>query len=121
MRSEQDLGPAAHRSRITLKLEPSFFVIAGLLGSGLQKLSYLAIWIVVAFASVLIHELGHAWALLAFGSSAEIRIRGMGGSTTGARLSRGQSIAVSAAGPAAGILLVGLPALWMLSSSPQSL
>src|SRR5690606_34069820 len=62
----------------------------------------------VAFLSVLVHELGHAFAGRAFGLKASITLHMMGGATLfmpGTQLSRGRDILVSAAGPFAGLAL----------------
>lgn len=60
--------------------------------------------------SILVHELGHAVAARRYGARAGIVLHGMGGLThyAGGRFSRGQSIVVSLAGPAAGFALAGL-------------
>jgi Zn-dependent protease len=66
-----------------------------------------AIWSLVVFVSIIIHELGHAFAGRRFGANPAIRLHGLGGTTylPGAEFSRGQSIFVSAAGPLAGLAL----------------
>lgn len=65
------------------------------------------IWTVCVFASIIVHELGHALAGRRFGASPHVVLHGIGGMTHlgGARLSRGRSILVSVAGPGAGLAL----------------
>jgi Zn-dependent protease len=62
-------------------------------------------WVAVVAVSILIHELGHAFALSMYNVHPEIRLWGMGGLTTsGFVLPPRKSIVVSLAGP-----LVGIP------------
>jgi Zn-dependent protease len=62
-------------------------------------------WVVVVAVSILIHELGHAFALSMYNIHPEIRLWGMGGLTiSGFVLPPRKSILVSLAGP-----LVGIP------------
>jgi Zn-dependent protease len=68
------------------------------------------------FLSILVHELGHAFAARAFGLPAQITFHLLGGATSFpqvARLSRARDIMISLAGPAAGLLL-GIVA-WVLA------
>ena len=71
-----------------------------------------AVWFVVVFVSILIHELGHALVGKLFGLQPEIDLHGMGGTTSwaGGRgdVGNGKSIAISLAGPFAGFLFGGL-------------
>ncbi len=68
---------------------------------------YFISWLVTVFVSILIHELGHAFAFRRFGCTPWIRLHGFGGQTG---ISEGQSVkpwqdlVVSLAGPAAGLL-----------------
>lgn len=69
------------------------------------------IFMLAAFISITVHELGHAVVGLRCGAPhAEILLYGLGGIARfpGARLSRGKLIAMTAAGPGAGFLLAGL-------------
>ena len=66
------------------------------------------IFMLAAFHSILIHELGHALTGLRAGAKqAVIQLHGMGGVAVfpDSRFTRGKSILVTAAGPAASILL----------------
>lgn len=73
----------------------------------------------VIFLSILVHELGHAFAGRHYGARPSIFLHGIGGlaSLPGMRVTRGQSILVSAAGPAAGFSL-GLFAVALLILLP---
>ncbi len=94
------------------RVDASFLLIVALIGFD-GTASHLAIWVALALVSVLGHELGHALAARAMGATASISLQGLGGLTRSSRaepLRRGESALLSAAGPAAGILL-GLPVL----------
>lgn len=69
-----------------------------------------ALFVIVAFVSILVHELGHALAARKFGYHSTIVLHGFGGLTIIPRayFTRGQSIWVSISGPLAGFLLAGL-------------
>jgi len=85
-------------------VEPTFWLLSLFLASGLSWLSLA--WAAIVFASVLVHELGHAVAARRFGSPASIRLYALGGLTSYRQLpSRKQRILVSLAGPGAGFVL----------------
>ena len=91
-----------------------FWLVTAMLGGvmdakGTEAMRVLLIWIGIAFVSIILHELGHALAMRHFGDSyPQIVLHGMGGYAQGSRwLSRTEQIVVSAAGPAAS-LLIGL-------------
>jgi Zn-dependent protease len=82
-----------------------FLLITLLIGMGTRPGAYLIEWLVVVAVSILIHELGHAFALRSYGITPEIRLWGMGGLTIfGFSLPPRKSILVGLAGP-----LVGIP------------
>ncbi len=102
-----------------------FWLLMALMGGALDAQSRndwidVALWVIVAFVSILVHELGHALAARKFGYHSTIVLHGFGGLTIipQARFTRGQSIWVSASGPLAGFLLAGisLVAAWLLSA-----
>jgi Zn-dependent protease len=103
---------------IPVRIEPVFVVIVLLLGLGPgTDATLLAGWTVIVFASVLLHELGHAFAFRAFGARPSIVLYGLGGVTSGRSPERRwQSVVVSLAGPVPPLLLVGLPAYVLADS-----
>ncbi len=103
-----------------VRVHPAFFIMPLLLGaSWLQAENAgmnLIILITVFFVSILVHELGHAFAFRYFGQPARIVLYWMGGLAipdgggpwainVGTRLTPQQKIVVSAAGPGFGFLL----------------
>lgn len=114
-------GIRFHLFGIPVTIDPSFFVIAALLGFGGGTLSFVVTWVVVVFVSVLLHELGHAVAFRIYGQHPRVTLQGMGGLTSGsAPLPFGPDIVVSLAGPLTGLLLLGVPALWLRSGGSVS-
>ena len=89
----------------------------------------LAVWVMASFSpdyvrgaaivaavgsSILVHELGHAFAFRRYGFESSIVLHGLGGYTMpvqGTRLTNGQDLLVSLAGPFTQIFGLGLPAL----------
>lgn len=72
------------------------------------ELARTAMWIAIVFVSVLVHELGHAIAMRAYGRAPAIELWGLGGLThwgEGPRVAPWQNAIVSLAGPFAGFLL----------------
>ena len=98
------LGP------IPIRLDPSLFVILALIGySPGVTLNEILVWVVVAAACILIHELGHAVSFLAFGRQPSVLLYGFGGVTSAeGRLGPWASLTTSLAGPVAGFGLGGL-------------
>ncbi len=104
-----------------IQIHWSFFLVAALLGRS-RDLYVLLVWMGVVFVSVLLHEMGHALVGRRFGMHPEIFLYAMGGLTswrTGRRLTRGQSILVSVAGPGAGLLLGAVVWGIMLIDMPE--
>ena len=104
-----------------IQIHWSFFLVAALLGFS-NDLYVLLVWVGVVLVSVLLHEMGHALVGRRFGMQPEIFLYGMGGLTswrTGRRLTRGQSILVSVAGPGAGLLLGAVVWGIMLIDMPE--
>lgn len=93
-----------------------FWVLCAVIGSSLlsepgpDALLAFAILVASLFASVLLHELGHAFARQRFGAPhSEIVLHGIGGYCAGpGRFTRGQSVLISAAGPAMNFVLAGI-------------
>ncbi|HCR72649.1 MAG TPA: hypothetical protein DIW23_14490 [Anaerolineae bacterium] len=98
---------------IRVRVHPLFWVIALLLGTGSTNLLLIAIAIFVIFVSILVHELGHAFAFRRFGQDSYIILHMMGGLAVpesspygeNVRLTPNQNIFISLAGPIAGFLL----------------
>ena len=84
------------------------------IGSSRTSFATLPIWVGIVLVSILVHELGHAAAMLRHGIRPSITLHGMGGVTVsegGAswhRLGRADRIVVSLAGPFAGFVLGGV-------------
>ncbi len=102
---------------IPVRVHPLFWLVALLLGvRGSPDLMDLLIWIVAVFLAILVHELGHAVVMRAYGFSPWITLYGFGGLASYNPAPRYGSkgsgslgqILISAAGPAAGFLLVAL-------------
>jgi Zn-dependent protease len=105
------MGLSIRIGDIPIRILPSFFLVALLLGASVSQPLLMALWVAVVFVSVVVHELGHATIGRAFGLQASIVLHGFGGTTSWAgsrRLSPAQSIAVSLAGPGAGFALGAL-------------
>src|SRR3972149_3488336 len=98
---------------IPIRIHPLFWLIAVLLGTNSPGLREILIWVAAVFISILIHELGHALVIKAYGFRPWIVLFGMGGLTihdpaenyrSKANTTLGQ-ISISFAGPLAGFLL----------------
>jgi hypothetical protein len=99
-----------HVLGIPVRIEPFFWIASVLLAYNLGDARLIIMWVVVVLASVLVHELGHAVALKAFGQSSAIVLHGFGGLTFSQRkLDRARSIAVTLAGPFTALALLGIP------------
>jgi stage IV sporulation protein FB len=97
---------------IPVRVEPFFWITLILLGGALRANSphailLLGLFVVAGFVSILVHELGHALTARIFGAYSEITLQAFGGyaAYSGVRLTRPQTFAVTAAGPALQILL----------------
>ncbi len=99
--------------RIPISIHWTFFLLTAFLGGALYAQAAddwfrVLLFMLAAIHSVLIHELGHALAGIKVGASqAVIQLHGMGGTASfpQQQFNRGKSILVTAAGPAASILL----------------
>ena len=106
-------GLEFHLAGIPIRLEWTFLVWTLVLGSLFGDLRLTLAWLAIVTVSILVHELGHAAALRGWGVPSRIVLHALGGATMHqADLpTRWSRIAVSLAGPAAGMVLLGLPAL----------
>lgn len=101
---------------IPVRIHPMFWVITVVLGLKSPDLVSLLAWTAAVFVGILVHELGHAVAMRAYGFSPWITLHGFGGLTshgpTSSYHSAGYSslgqIIITAAGPGAGFLLAAL-------------
>lgn len=110
---------------IPIRVHPMFWLIALLMGLGCRDQQghvdpfVLVAWIVATFVSVLVHELGHALTMRAFGFSPWITLYGLGGmaSYNPSQTNRGRGqgtlaqVLISLAGPATEIGVAVLVAL----------
>lgn len=106
-------APQLRIAGIPIRIEPVFFVIAALFGLSYadEAVSLVFVWVAVTLVSILVHELGHALVLKAFGQPSSIVLHGLGGVTiSNRRLSKGRSVAVSVAGSLVALVVLWLPA-----------
>lgn len=98
---------------IPVRVHPLFWLLAIVFGLGTGQI---LVWVFVVFFSILIHELGHAFAFRRYGQDSYIVLHLMGGLTipetirwgndrANVSLSPNQQIFVSLAGPFAGFIL----------------
>lgn len=116
---------------IPVRVEPVFFVISGLFGLRYVDIGIdvVLIWIAASFISILVHELGHGFALKVFGEPSAIVLHGFGGVTISARrgrISKVRSVIVSLAGSLTALVVLWLPMRQLLHSQwifdqPESL
>ena len=103
---------------IPVRVHPLFWLIALLLGAAGDPL-LLPAWVLVIFVSILVHELGHAFAFRRVGQDSRIVLHMAGGLTIPETVSWGsgwasvarstwQDIFISIAGPGAGFLFAAL-------------
>lgn len=101
---------------IPVRIHPMFWVIALVLGLRSPDLVSLLAWVAAVFVGILVHELGHALAMRAYGFYPWITLHGFGGLTSHGPTSSYRSagygslgqIVITAAGPGAGFLLAAL-------------
>lgn len=104
---------------IPVRVHPLFWLIAILFGSSSNSIVSLLTWVAAIFISILIHELGHAFAMRRYGQGSQIILHFAGGLTVPESVSWGggyasvgitanQQIFISLAGPFAGFLFAGL-------------
>ncbi len=103
-----------------VRVNPWFWLVSAMLYWS-EKLDYTLLGIVAAFVSILVHELGHAFANRYYGGRSEIVLYYFGGyATRTVNPSRLGNILIFAAGPVAGLLLGGT--VWLLARQfPQQI
>lgn len=104
---------------IPVRVHPLFWIIAFLFGLSAGSLLFTFLWVVVIFISILLHELGHAFAFRHYGLRSSIVLHFAGGLTVPESVSWGsgwanialrprEEIFISLAGPFAGFFFAGL-------------
>ena len=95
-----------------VRVHPFFWLAALIIGARSPDLLTLLAWAAALFLAILVHELGHALVMRAYGLRPAITLHGLGGVTSDRssgqfvpRLNAFEQILISAAGPAAGFLL----------------
>lgn len=106
---------------IPVRIEPLFVIVAFLFAIRLGPLWLIFTFVLLAFVSVLVHEMGHALTYRALGQRSAVVLHGFGGFTVptgGGRrvLSKGRSIAVSLSGALFQLLFLWLPARYLLNA-----
>jgi Zn-dependent protease len=100
---------------IPVRVHPMFWLLSAIFGWGYIRLGlqFVLLWVACTFVSILLHELGHVLMGQAFGCRGHIVLYSFGGLAIGSNQERHrwQRIAVSLAGPLAGLLLFGL--VWL--------
>ncbi len=97
---------------IPVAVQPFFWVTMVFLGGAFgadspTEIFRLALFVIAGFISILVHEMGHALTIKAFGAPTSVTLEAFGGYATHPRgmLNRPQSFLVTAAGPAVQIIL----------------
>ncbi len=106
---------------VPVRLEPAFLLVAAFLGYNRGATKELVSWVVVVLVMILVHEFGHAVAIRAFGGRPAIRLWAFGGLTSDesrTALGAGKEVTVSLAGIAAGLVVLGVPAMIALRAVP---
>jgi Zn-dependent protease len=97
---------------IPVRVHPFFWLVSLLLGMGGGRADPLEtlIWVAVVFASILVHELGHAFVQRYYGGRPWITLYSFGGlaSCDDCNRSPGPQLLISIAGPAAGFVFAAL-------------
>jgi membrane-associated protease RseP (regulator of RpoE activity) len=101
---------------LPIRIHPFFWIVAVILGANRGGVPEILIWVTAVFISILIHELGHALVIKAYGFRPWIVLYGMGGLAchdpaenynSKANTPLGQ-ISISFAGPLAGFILAAV-------------
>jgi Zn-dependent protease len=98
---------------IPVRVQPWFWITLALIGGAFranskEALFSMLLFMLAGFISILVHELGHALTAKYFGKRVEIVLQAFGGYAAysgGGSLSKLQTLAITAAGPAIQILL----------------
>ena len=99
---------------IPVRVHPFFWLIAVMLGVGKDtQMSDLLIWVVAVFISVLVHEMGHALTMRAYGIWPRVTLYGLGGLASydpadARRVNSLGQVLISFAGPGSQFLLAAV-------------
>lgn len=100
---------------IPIRVDPWFWIITLMLGYNRGDAGSVLTWVIAVFLSILVHEMGHASVMRAYGFQPWITLYGMGGLASydhGYSRSKGSDtvgqILISLAGPGAGFLLAAV-------------
>ena len=104
-----------------IRITPWFWVVAAMLGAS-GSAQTMVLWVAAVFVGILVHELGHAFAMRYYGFQPEITFHAMGGLTSynpgyqinHRYLSNWEHIIIDAAGPLAGFALLGVIAALLI-------
>jgi stage IV sporulation protein FB len=107
-----------------VRVSPWFWLIMALFGDWVfQRLGpvYLLVWVACGFVSILVHELGHAVMIRAFGSPSAITLHGFGGyaEMPYPPTAAWKRMVIALAGPAAGFALCGVAFAGRWATDPQ--
>ena len=97
-----------------MEVKASFLLVAALIGfaGGFGDVARTIAWVAIVFVSILIHELGHAFAARRYSAEVAIEVNGLGGltrwSVAADQLTPGRRAFIAAAGSAVGIVVGGL-------------
>jgi Zn-dependent protease len=109
---------------IPVRIHPWFWLITLMLAGDLKNAGSVLIWVAAVLVSILVHELGHALVMRAYGLRPWITLYGLGGLASydyrfasSSRASRPLAqVLISVAGPVAGFLLAGGLVLGLLAA-----
>jgi Zn-dependent protease len=109
---------------IPVRVHPMFWLIILMLSTSLHDAASLLTWIAAVFISMLVHEMGHALVMRAYGYRPWITLYAMGGLASYdpryASSPKGSGplgqVLISLAGPVAGFLLVGVLLLGLIAA-----
>jgi stage IV sporulation protein FB len=108
-----------------VRVHPFFWLAILLLGGDQGNPWFTIYWVAIVFVSILVHEFGHVLAMRLVGDSGHIVLWGFGGLAISQknyyRRHCVTDVAVSAAGPAAGLLLAALVAALAIARGGTSL
>lgn len=96
---------------IPVRVHPGFWIVGCLLGWTEGRLDLVFIWLGCLFASIMVHEFGHALSALRFGWPPHVVLYHFGGLATfqpGWGYTRGRAMWISFAGPLAGFILCAI-------------